>query len=73
MNGQAIQDWYPSQEYIDIALYANACGKWFKVFVGGGSPQVLAPPSYLSAPFFVAMDVILCLFIWLHTFVYLSL
>ena len=33
MNGQAIEDFFPSQEYVDIVRYMASCGKWFKAYV----------------------------------------
>ena len=30
MNGQAIEDFFPSQEIVDIVRYMASCGKWFK-------------------------------------------
>lgn len=33
ISGQAIQDFYPSREFVDIVRYMAACGKWFKSYV----------------------------------------
>jgi hypothetical protein len=33
MSGQAIEDFFPSQEFVDIVRYMAACGKWFKAYV----------------------------------------
>ena len=33
MSGQAIETFFPSQQYVDILRYMGACGKWFKAYV----------------------------------------
>ena len=35
MNGQAIEDFNSSQEFVDIVRYMVACGKYFKAYVSG--------------------------------------
>jgi hypothetical protein len=44
MNGQAIETFFPSQQYVDILKYMAACGKWFKAYVDSAQQLNCADP-----------------------------